>query len=182
MLTLAPLTRADLPLLRRWLQEPLVARWWNHETTPEAVERDFGPSLDGADPTELLLVSEDGVPVGLAQRYPIAAYPDYVAELEPVVHLPDGALSIDYLLGEPWARGRGLGAAMVAAVVEQGWEVYPDAQHVLVPVALGNVASWRALERAGFVRVAEGELEPDNPIDPRDHVVYVARRRACAAG
>jgi aminoglycoside 6'-N-acetyltransferase len=43
-------------------------------------------------------------------------------------------------------------------------------------VAAGNVASRRALERAGFVRVAAGPLTPDNPIDPPDHVVHLARR------
>ncbi len=47
---------------------------------------------------------------------------------------------------------------------------------MLVPVAAGNVASWRALERAGFVRVAEGPLTPDNPVDPTDHVLYLLRR------
>ena len=31
---LRPLQRADFPLLARWLAEPLVARWWAHETTP----------------------------------------------------------------------------------------------------------------------------------------------------
>jgi aminoglycoside 6'-N-acetyltransferase len=37
------------------------------------------------------------------------------------------------------------------------------------------------LERAGFERVAEGELEPDNPIDSRDHYIYRRRRQAGTA-
>jgi aminoglycoside 6'-N-acetyltransferase len=37
---------------------------------------------------------------------------------------------------------------------------------------LGNEASWRALRRAGGTWYAEGELTPDNPVDPRDHVVH----------
>jgi RimJ/RimL family protein N-acetyltransferase len=45
----------------------------------------------------------------------------------------------------------------------------------IVPVAAGNVGSWRALERAGFVRVAEGDLEPDNPVGPPLHYVYARR-------
>ena len=65
---------------------------------------------------------------------------------------------------------------MVDAAVVGGWSVYPDAAHVLVPVALGNTASWRLLERVGFRRVAVGELEPDNPVDPRDHVVMLRER------
>ncbi len=175
--TFAPLRRQDLPLLARWLAEPLVARWWNHDTTPEAVEREFGPALDGLEATELFLVVTDR-PVGLVQRYPIAAYPEYVEELAPVYAVPEGALSIDYLLGEPEARGHGLGAELIRAFVAGSWTACPGADDVVVPVAVGNRASWRALERAGFHRVAEGPLEPDNPIDPPDHYVYRTTRPA----
>jgi aminoglycoside 6'-N-acetyltransferase len=38
-----------------------------------------------------------------------------------------------------------------------------------VSVVAANVASWRALEKAGFRRVAAGELEPDNPVDDPQH-------------
>lgn len=170
--TFRPLERADLPLLGRWLAEPLVARWWAHDPSPAAVEADFGPVLDGRDPTELALALSGGRPFGLLQRYTFADNPQYVAELAPVFPVPEGALSIDYLVGEPGMRGRGAGAAMIAAFVAEGWTRYPAARDVVVPVAAGNVASWRALERAGFVRVAEGPLTPDNPVDPPDHVVY----------
>lgn len=120
----------------------------------------------------------------MIQRYPFAAYPDYVEELAsvcPVCPVPPGALSIDYLIGEPTFRGRRLGAGMISSFVAAGWPLHPDADDVIVPVATGNVASWRALERAGFRRIATGDLEPDNPIDPRDprdHVVYAIRRHA----
>ncbi|MGY1831585.1 GNAT family N-acetyltransferase [Geodermatophilus sp. SYSU D01180] len=176
--TFRPLTRADLPLVGRWLEEPLVARWWAHETTPEALEADFGPSIDGTDPGEVLLALAGGRPFGLVQRYRIADFPEYVEELAPVVDLPPRALSIDYLVGEPGVRGGGAGTAMIAAFVAESWAAYPEADAVLVPVAAGNVASWRALERAGFTRVAEGPLTPDNPVDPPDHVVYLLRRPA----
>jgi aminoglycoside 6'-N-acetyltransferase len=176
---LRPLTRADLPLLGRWLAEPLVARWWHHDSSPAAVERDFGPSLDGADVTALYLGwapgwSPDGAaaPFGLVQVYPIEAYPEYVAEFAGVCPVPPGALSIDYLVGEPAARGRGLGAGLIAAAVARGFTDHPAARDVLVPVALGNTASWRALRRAGATWYAEGEMDPDHPDDPRDHVVH----------
>ena len=171
-----PLARADFPLMRRWLEEPLVKRWWNHETSDAALEKDFGPGIGTVDPAELFLALVEDVPFGFIQRYPIAAYPDYVEELAPLVEPGPGALSVDYLIGEPGSRGRGMGAEMIAAFVAGSWAAYPDATEVVVPVAAGNVASWRALERAGFRRVAEGELEPDNPIDPPDHVVYALAR------
>jgi aminoglycoside 6'-N-acetyltransferase len=49
---------------------------------------------------------------------------------------------------------------------------YPDAPAVIVPVVVGNTASWRMLERVGFRRVAQGPLTPDNPIDEPEHYVY----------
>ncbi|MGY1749542.1 GNAT family N-acetyltransferase [Modestobacter sp. SYSU DS0511] len=174
---LRPLTRADFGLLGRWLAEPLVARWWHHEWGPDAVERDFGPCVDGTEPTQVHLGVHAGDPFGLVQLYAFPAYPEYVAELAPVCHVPPGALSIDYLVGEPAARGRGLAAAMIAAAVARGFAEHPDAQDVLVPVALGNTASWRALQRAGATWYAAGELAPDNPVDPPDHVVHRFTRR-----
>ena len=167
-----PLERVDLPLLARWLAEPLVSRWWAHDPSPEAVLADFGPVLEGSDPTEVELACAGDRPFGLLQRYTFADNPEYVAELAPVHPVPEGALSIDYLIGEPSARGRGLGAAMIAAAVARGFADHPEASDVLVPVALGNRSSWRALRRAGATWYADGELEPDNPVDPRDHVVH----------
>ncbi len=174
--TFTPLSREDFPLLARWLAEPLVARWWNHDPSSAAVERDFGPSVDGTDVAEMFVAALGGRPIGLIQRYPIDAYPEYVEEVASVCEVPAGALSIDYLIGEPAARGHGVGAAMIAGFVELSWATHPRACEVLVPVAAGNAASWRALERAGFERVGEGEMEPDNPVDPRDHFVYLIGR------
>jgi aminoglycoside 6'-N-acetyltransferase len=171
-----PLRRDDFPLLTTWLAEPRVARWWNHETTPEAVERDFGPTIDGHDATEMFVAHLGERPFGFVQRYPVAAYAEYLAELTAITDVPPGALSIDYFIGEPDLRGRGLGAAMIAAFVDRSFTAHPDARDVLVPVSTANAGSWRALQRAGFRRVAEGELAPDNPRDGRDHYVYAIRR------
>lgn len=169
----AALRRSDLPLVSRWLAEPLVTRWWCDDPSADVVEREYGPCIDGAEPTQVHLASiAGGGPFGLAQRYRWDAYPDDTAEIERFYPLPSAALSLDYLIGEPSARGLGLGAATVTAYVDLAWAELPDAGDVVVPVAAGNRASWRTLERAGFVRVAGGPLEPDNPVDPPDHVVY----------
>jgi aminoglycoside 6'-N-acetyltransferase len=176
-----PLQRADFPLLGAWLAEPLVARWWHHDPRPAAIERDFGPSIDRADPTEIFIASGAHRPFGLVQRYRIDDNPEWGEELSMVWPVPPRALSIDYLIGEPACRGRGLAAAMIAGFVEHAWDRYPDSGDVVVPVAAANRPSWRALERAGFQRVASGELTPDNPIDTRDHVVYHCRRPAVAS-
>lgn len=162
----------DFGLLARWLAQPHVERWWVHETSPEAVERDFGPASRGEEPSEDLLALLDGRPVGLVQRCRLADYPEYLAEIEPVTAVPEGAVSIDYFVGDPADTGRGVGTLMIRAITELTWADHPSASAVLVPVSAANRASWRALERAGFTWVATGEMEPDNPVDDRLHHVY----------
>jgi aminoglycoside 6'-N-acetyltransferase len=163
-------------LLARWLAEPHVHRWWFHDLGEAAVARDFGPVLRGEEPAEDLIAALDGEPVGLVQRCRWEDYPDYLEELLTgsgrSIDVPPGALSIDYLLGSPHVIGRGLGPRVIAATCEDAWARYRDATAVIVPVAAGNRRSWRALEKAGFRRVGEADLAPDNPVDDRRHVVY----------
>ncbi len=163
---------ADFPLLRHWLMQPHVARWWNHETSSAAVERDFGPAACGQDPSEDMLALLDGEPFGIVQRCRLADEPEYLADLRAVVEVPDEAMTIDYLIGEAGNTGRGLGTQMIHAMIERTWTYHGSASCIIVPVAAGNRASWRALEKAGMQRVAEGPMRPDNPIDGPEHVIY----------
>ena len=166
-----PIARSNFAQLSSWLREPHVARWWADDATLEGVEADYGPNVDGTEPSQVFIAARGGEDVGLVQRYCIAAYPQYVAELEAVVKVDTGTWSMDYLLGPPQALRRGWGVAMLTEFVEATWRE-TDAACLLVPVHAENVASWRALERCGFRRVAEGELTPDNPADSRAHFVY----------
>jgi len=172
MFTWRLVTPQDFPLLERWLAAPHVARWWNHETSAEAVERDFGPSARREEPNEDLLASLDGVPVGLVQRSFWHDYPEYVEEMAPIMAVPLRAMTIDYLIGDAANVGRGIGTHMIRSALERLWADREDATCVIVPVHADNVASWRMLEKAGLTRVASGELDPDNPIDDRRHHVY----------
>ena len=168
-------------MLAGWLREPQVARWWNHETTLEAVERDFGASTRGEEPGEDLLVLLDGRPIGLLQRSAICDYPQDLTKFSAVIEVPVGAVELDYLIADPALRGRGLGSRMIAAAVEDTWNSYSDAPAVLVAVVAANVASWRALEKAGLKRVAEGPMSPDNPIDDALHYIYRVDRPGAAS-
>ncbi len=176
-----PVTRADFALLGRWLEQPHVARWWDHETTPEALERDFGGTADGTEPGEDLLALADGAPVGLVQRSRLADFAEYRDEFAALTDVPDGAATIDYLVGDAGSIGRGLGTAMIHAVVADTWRTRPEVPALLVAVVAANPRSWRALERAGFRRVAEGPMEPDNPVDDPLHYVYRLDRPAADA-
>lgn len=175
-ITWRPLSGADFPMLARWLAEPAVVRWWNHETSTEAVERDFGTTLRGEEPNEDLVAMLDGTPFGLAQRCRIADYPEDLAEFEALVQVPPDAMQIDYLIAGPEHRGRGLGTRMIESLIATTWRDHPAASGVMVAVVAANVASWRALEKAGMMRVATGDMEPDNPVDDPRHHVYAIER------
>jgi aminoglycoside 6'-N-acetyltransferase len=167
-----PIRRADFPLLCRWLSSPHVARWWDDDPSLDAIENDYGGCVDGTEPCEVFIASCEGAAVGLVQRYRLGAYPEYVAEMAAIVDVNADATAIDYLVGPARSLGQGIGTAMIAAFVARTWKDDPATPAVIVPVHVDNRASWRALERAGFTRIAEGELKPDNPIDSRSHYIY----------
>ncbi|MCT2593857.1 acetyltransferase [Streptomyces sp. N2-109] len=178
MITWRRVTEGDFGLLREWLAQPHVARWWHHDTSPEAIARDFGPAARGEEPSEDLLVMLDDTPVSLVQRCRYADYPDYRAELAAQIDLPDTAVTIDYLLGDLARVGQGLGPRIIRAIIAATWTDHPDAAAVVVPVHAANRASWRALEKAGLRRIGPADLTPDNPADDRTHEVYRIDRPA----
>lgn len=166
-----PIVEADFSLLSDWLSRPHVHRYWHHDFTPAGVARDFGPGTRGDEAGEDLLVSVDGVPAALVQRSRIEDYAEDFSELSALVDVPGGAVTIDYLVADPTQTGRGLGTAIIRAVVADTWSSYPECPAIIVPVVAGNTASWRALEKAGFRRVGEGDMEPENPTDSPLHVI-----------
>jgi len=167
-----PLALGDLALLGQWLALPHVTRWWADDASPEGVAAEYRGNLEGTEPSQVFVAYRDARPIGLAQRFWLGAYPDYRDALATVVDIPDDAFSIDYLIGPTQALGRGWGAALVDAFLHMLWREAPRAGMVIVPVHADNVASWRTLERVGFLRIASGLLEPDNPRDSHDHVIY----------
>jgi aminoglycoside 6'-N-acetyltransferase len=174
---LRQMQREDLPLLAGWLQQPHVSEWWRDEPRglPD-VEAKYGPCIDGSDPTELFVVESDGRPVGMAQCYRIADEPEWSRVFDEIVDV-SAAAGIDYLIGEPDAVGRGVGSATVAAMVALVYDRLP-ATSIVVTVQQSNVASWRALERAGFRRVWAGELDSPDPSDAGPEYVYLIDKDA----
>ncbi|MEJ7562994.1 MAG: GNAT family N-acetyltransferase [Ilumatobacteraceae bacterium] len=159
-----PLVRADLEMLGGWLARPHVQRWWQHDPSPDAVERDFAVSIDGDDPTHLFVIVLDDRPIGMIQRYRIDDNPEWVDTLS-VVDIPPAALGIDYLIGEVELTNRGIGSEAIAAFVARSWHEVPESSAIIVDVDPDNRPSWRVLERAGFVRIWTGNLAAPDPRD-----------------
>jgi len=75
------LTEADLPLIRRWLLEPHVSRWWAdppRDTYPDDELDKYRKRVRGeGDPTDLFFIRHRGRPIGFIQSYLIDDYDEY---------------------------------------------------------------------------------------------------------
>jgi aminoglycoside 6'-N-acetyltransferase len=136
-----PLTRADLPLVRTWLVQPHVARWWGEV---DAEMADIETIL--TDPhVEAYLMLLDGRPVGYFQHYDPNAEADHPFRGE-----PEGTLGFDLSIGDAGLIGRGHGSAFIRAFAERAFA--QGAPRLITDPHPDNAASIRAFEKAGFVR------------------------------
>lgn len=168
------LGREDFGLLEIWLGREHVARWWNpHEV--EGLEEHYGPSIDGADPTVHFVVLAAERPVGMVQHYRVEDYADWSQALRSA-GMGGPSAGFDYLIGEPELIGVGLGPRMLALLVEEVWDSYPELDRITVAVQQANRRSWRALEKVGFERVFAGMIDSDDPSDAGPSYLYLLER------
>lgn len=146
MLSLRPMTEPDLPLIASWLALPRVARWWLTGSDIEREVEKYRKRVRKLGPTIMMSVFENGVHIGWCQWY---RWSDYPREGRAVGALP-GEVGIDYAIGEPSAVGRGLGTAMIRALVVEV-RCHHAGAGVLVTPEASNSASRRVLEKSGFV-------------------------------
>lgn len=173
-----PLTSDDLPALAGWLAEPGVARWWREPSDLATVRAKYEPRVLAVERTEVFVVVVGGQDAGIVQRYRAADDDEWRQVLraaDPSVAALASA-GVDYLIGVPGLRGRGIGSALLAAFTEQLLAEWPDVEAVVTSVLAANVASWRALENAGFVREWAGQLASDDPSDQGESYLMVRRR------
>lgn len=170
MLGFRPITRDDFAILSEWLAAPHVQTWWRQDHRAEAVEAEYGPVVDGVEPSEVFIVTHDERPVGLVQRYLLDDHPEWERAVRGIT--PEGSAGIDYLIGDETLIGRGFGGLIVTAFVRETWARYRDAPTILVAVSQRNRRSWRVLEKCGFHRVWCGILDSDDPSDEGPSYVY----------
>jgi aminoglycoside 6'-N-acetyltransferase len=164
--TLRDMTSADLLLLGDWLLEPHVARWWSDDPAEQLAE--FADAVAGRDPTHVLVVEDDGRPVGWAQWYRWTESPDEAPQYGATEH----DFGIDYGIGALADVGRGVGTELIALLVRQIRLAHPQAP-ILVAVATSNTASRRVLEKNDFSLVDERMIEAE----PGDELTALYRTR-----
>jgi aminoglycoside 6'-N-acetyltransferase len=145
------MTVDDLPLLQRWMLDPDVRHWFaSDDLSPEGIDAHYRPRIEGDAPEEQWLALADGEAVAWLQTYPIAPYPEYAGPCVAAGADPRSA-GLDYLVGDPAMRSRGLGSRLIREFVDEVvFGLHPDWPTVCSGPHPDNVRSWRALEKAGF--------------------------------
>jgi len=138
--TLRPLTPEDWPLLRRWLHDPAVLRWFGSSSSSEA-----GILLVLETPSALGRVIEvGGHAVGYAHAIDAACWGEVLPDV-----LPQWTWDVDLFIGEPEYRGRHVGEAALGLLADEVFST-TFAMALSVFVSVRNEAAVRAYERAGF--------------------------------
>jgi aminoglycoside 6'-N-acetyltransferase len=166
-----PLEDADLPRLAGWLALDFVQQWWREPSDLPSVVSKYGTRVGAEGDAEVFIIEVEGRPAGMIQRYRLDDHPDWAAALQ----ITDGA-GIDYLLGDPELLGRSVGSAAIIRFVPEVFAAYPEVDVVVAVPQQANVASWRALEKAGFTRRWSGIIDSDDPSDNGPAHVYTVDR------
>jgi len=135
-----PLTRQDLPMFRRWLDQPHLGGWWGDSgTETRLVDGDIGGDL-----VDMRIVEHGGTPFAFIQDYNAHAFdaPQYA-------HHDAQARAIDTFLGDPAYLGQGHGAGYIAARIKALRQSCPV---VLTDPDPANLRAIAAYTRAGFRR------------------------------
>lgn len=165
----------DLPKLALWLAAPHVKEWWPEPDDLESVMARFLPLIEGIDRTEGFVILSGQLPIGYIQRYRFADEPDWQRTVALAIDSSEAA-GIDYFIGEVAMVGRGIGSEAIRTFVADLWRIYADVTTVVVAVQQLNLASWHALENAGFGRVWGGQLASDDPSDQGPAFLYTLSR------
>ncbi|OEV00025.1 hypothetical protein AN217_21910 [Streptomyces qinglanensis] len=143
----------DLPLLTGWMNDPVVAAFWELAGPERVTETHVRPQLDGDGRSVPCLGVLDGLPMSYWELYradldPLARY-CRVRPQDTGVHL---------LLGGAAHRGRGLGTLLLRTVADLVLAQRPRCTRVLAEPDVRNAPSLAAFLGAGFRRSGEIEL------------------------
>lgn len=159
------MTKDDLKLLHKWLNDPEVMQWWDgrdHPATFDRVEARFRRSVEGSDRESeryMIEVDKDGA----SQTIGMVQY----TRVQPRAR----NTQIDVLIGEPEFRDSGYGTDALRAVLKHLFETQ-KVHRVWHTMQAGNARAHKSAEKIGFVK--EGVLREHDQVEGKyvDVVVY----------
>jgi aminoglycoside 6'-N-acetyltransferase len=134
-----PVEKADLPLLKSWLEAPHVTAWWGD---PEGEISEIAELLDGSS-VRPHIVSLLDRPIGYIQSYDPHEEYDH-----PYQDQPPGTLGIDQFIGVRELTGLGHGPALIKAFCRGLFE--GGATRIVTDPDPDNHHAIRCYAKAGF--------------------------------
>ncbi|MEU2249548.1 GNAT family N-acetyltransferase [Streptomyces sp. NPDC019224] len=143
----------DLATISRWMNDPVVAAFWELAGDETVTARHLTPQLDGD--------SHSTPCIGVLSGTPMSYWELYRADLDPLArHYPARPydMGVHLLIGEGRHRGRGTGTTLLRAVSDLMLAHVPLCTRVVAEPDLRNLPSVSAFLGAGFRFSAEIEL------------------------
>ncbi len=163
-----PLSEADIPMLKRWLEDPDVSPWYQEDSTElDALRASYLPMITGEEPTRGYIIQVGGRDAGYIQCYVIDDHPDYARQIA----VDPGAVGIDIFIGEPWARGRGYGTAAIRTLLREVVFGEMGAAVAIIAPSPDNARAIRSYERAGFTWVKTVPVVDESPANTGDEYI-----------
>lgn len=133
-------TRRDLPMLRRWAEQPHWQEWWD---APDMAVSEIEDHID-SDEVEPLIVELDGKPVAYLQ-----SYDPHLEDNHPYADQPFGTLGLDLSIGPAEMLGQGHGSALLAQFAGQLFD--EGCPRLIIDPNPENARAIAAYQKAGFV-------------------------------
>ncbi len=153
MIAFRALLGPDLPLIRHWLGQPHVTRWWGPADGELAKIR---AHLDKPDGVECFLFSLGARPAGYLQCYRPADWPE-----GPFGPQPPDVRGLDLFIGEAELLGRGLGTRVIRQFLDGLFAA--GVPRVLIDPDPANARAIRSYEKAGFRAFGRVEVHALGP-------------------
>ncbi|MFB9266099.1 GNAT family N-acetyltransferase [Bradyrhizobium erythrophlei] len=145
-----PMTRDDLPQIKRWLALPHVREWWGDPAGQYAL---VSGDLDEPAMDQFIVATDQG-DIGYIQCYDLTAWNAGFG-----TH-PAGTRGIDLFIGEPTMMEGGHGSALIRGFVEE--RLAQGVPRIVIDPNPDNPRAIRAYEKAGFQKVRMIDT-PDGP-------------------
>ena len=142
-----PLAKADLPLLKRWLEEPHVRDWWGEPDEELALIRAM---VEGEDSTRPYMIQFEGHPIGYAQYWQVGELQtdDWTEDHPWLAVFPADAVGMDICIGDDRFVAKGVGPAVIRAFVRRLQA--GGLATIIADPDPENSRAVRAFEKAGF--------------------------------
>lgn len=145
-ITLIPLAREHLALVRAWRNRPDIARWFFGGAVSEEQHEHWFQGYEADDSDHTFVVAWQGRPVGMMSVY----------------HVDRAARSAEFgrfLIGDPGARGRGVAQAAGRRLAALAFSAL-GVDRLSLSVFADNEPALRVYAALGFRRTGRGECAP----------------------